>query len=62
MDALALLLDFLRRTRPFVETACLCEGTKHRVLMQHPHTQAGCAGYPWQYTTEVQEETRHGVD
>jgi hypothetical protein len=61
IDSRALLV-LLRRTRPFVDVACLCDGTKHRVRMRHPHRHTGCAGYPWQYTTEVQEETRHDMD
>jgi hypothetical protein len=42
------LVLFLRRTWPFCAIPCLCPGAPHLVLLQHPHTYEGCAGYPWQ--------------
>lgn len=47
---------FIRRTKPF-DTPCLCEGTLHRVLVNHPHVPEGCAGYAWQ-SLPLQQEVR----
>jgi hypothetical protein len=50
---------FLMRTRPYVTdptfARCLCEGARHRLLLCHPHTQEGCAGYAW-----LPQEDTHG--
>jgi len=39
------LKNFTQSMGPLARQRCNCEGTPHKVLLEHPHTVAGCAGF-----------------
>jgi hypothetical protein len=45
MCTAAPLVAFLRRTRPWLRWRCRCAGRPHPLLLLHPHTVEGCAGF-----------------
>ena len=47
---------FLRQVEHFLVIRCQCSGPDHVPLVAHPHTKAGCAGFPWQGSTVALEE------